>query len=96
MDPTCGLGIGVGAAVVQYGAIALGVELFVLVHRYPCGTRGLDVDLGRTTGGGQHGWLLTFRRTRIGNHLRVRRQYLDGTQAEHEGKCHGFDEELGD
>ena len=96
LDPACGLGVGVGAAVVQYGAIGLGVELFVLVHRDPCGTGGLDVDLGRTTGGGQHGWLLTFRRTRIGDYLRVRRQYLGGTQTEHEGKCHRFDQELGD
>ena len=94
--PTCGLGVGVGAAVVQYGAIGLGVELFVLVHRDPCGTGGLDVDLGRTTGGGQHGWLLTFRRTRIGNYLGLCRQYLGGTQTEHEGKCHRFDQELGD
>ena len=96
LDPACGLGIGVGAAVVQYRAIGLGIKLAVLVHRDPCGTRCLDVDLGGTTGGGQHGWLLTFRRTRIGNHLRVRRQYLGGAQAEHEGKCHRFDEELGD
>ena len=96
LDPACGLGIGVGAAVVQYRAIGLGIKLAVLVHRDPCGTRCLDVDLGGTTGGGQDGWLLTFRRTRIGNHLRVRRQYLGGAQAEHEGKCHRFDEELGD
>ena len=96
LDPACGLGIGVGAAVVQYGAIGLGVKLAVLVHRDPCGTGGLDVDLGGTTGGGQDGRLLGRWRTRIGDYLGLCRQYLSGTQAEHEGKCHRFDEELGD
>ena len=69
LNPAGGLGLGVGAAVVEHRAIGLGVKLLVLVYRHTRRCRRLDVDLGRTAGSIEYGWLLGFRCCWIGDDL---------------------------
>ena len=96
LDPAGGLGVGVGAAVVENRAIAWCVELLVLVHGDAARRRRLDVDLSRSAGGVEDGRLFGLWCIGIGNDgARLCRQNLCRTECEHERKYQRFDQRSG-
>ena len=96
LDPAGGLGIGIGAAVVENRAVAWCVELLVLVHGHAARRRRLDVDLSRSAGGVEDGRLFGFWRIRIGDDgACLHRQDLCHTECEHERKYQWFDQRSG-
>ena len=92
LNPTSGLGVGIGSAVVENGAVALRIELFILVHRHATRCGGLDIDLRRATGGVENGRLFGFWGIRVGHDgTSVHWQDLCRAQREHEREYQRFD-----
>lgn len=87
LDPAAKLGLGIGAGVVEDGAVLLHIELAVGVARYACGAGRLDVDQGNTVRCAADCRLLVLWGVAVTDNLRLSR--VDRAKGAAQGHQHG-------